>query len=71
MPNGFRIRMLLYHHYRHSCVTVLGPKPIEIIKGWYDGFWSLLEFGMQKIILIIITGFAIALSPTVNNGIAN
>ena len=41
---------------------------MDIIRGWYDGFYSLLEFGMQ-IVLIIITGFAIALSPFVKNGI--
>jgi len=68
MPNAFVFAMLLTIITGIIAFTWLGPKPIEIIKGWYDGFWSLLEFGMQ-IILIIITGFAIALSPTVNNGI--
>ncbi|MDJ0840828.1 MAG: TIGR00366 family protein [Acidobacteriota bacterium] len=34
----------------------------EMIGGWYRGFWLLLEFSMQ-IILILVTGFAIALSP--------
>lgn len=36
----------------------------EVIDDWYRGFWILLEFGMQ-IVLILTTGYAIALSPAV------
>lgn len=37
--------------------------PLSDITGhWYRGFWMLLEFGMQMV-LILTTGFAIALSP--------
>ncbi len=42
--------------------------PIKIITSWYDGFFDLLGFAMQ-IILIIITGFSIALSPIIKSGI--
>jgi len=35
---------------------------VELTGHWYDGFWMLLEFGMQMV-LILSTGFAIALSP--------
>ncbi len=41
---------------------------IKILESWYDGFWTLLEFGMQMV-LLIITGYSIALSPLVNKGI--
>lgn len=41
---------------------------ITILESWYDGFWTLLEFGMQMV-LLIITGYSIALSPFVNKGI--
>ena len=41
---------------------------IKILQSWYDGFWTLLEFGMQMV-LLIITGYSIALSPLVNKGI--
>ena len=37
----------------------------KIIDDWYRGFWILLEFGMQMV-LILSTGFAIALSPIVS-----
>ncbi|HIB48317.1 MAG TPA: short-chain fatty acid transporter [Flavobacteriaceae bacterium] len=68
MPNAFVFAMLLTIITGLIAFVWLGAKPMEIVTGWYDGFYSLLEFGMQ-IVLIIITGFAIALSPLVNNGI--
>ena len=43
-------------------------QPINILQGWYDGFWSLLSFGMQ-IVLIIITAYCIAQSSPVKKGI--
>jgi len=36
--------------------------PARVTGHWYRGFWMLLEFGMQMV-LILATGFAIALSP--------
>ena len=42
----------------------VGARPTEILSGWYDGFWMLLEFGMQMV-LILSTGYAVALSPPV------
>ena len=42
--------------------TDAGPK--AVVDAWYKGFWILLEFGMQMV-LMLTTGFAIALSPTV------
>ena len=41
---------------------------IDILQGWYDGFWNLLAFGMQ-IVLIIITAYCIAESEIVKRGI--
>jgi short-chain fatty acids transporter len=36
--------------------------PFEMVKYWYDGFWTLLSFGMQMC-LILVTGHALATSP--------
>ena len=36
--------------------------PLDVVQSWYDGFWDLLGFGMQ-IVLLLVTGYAIALSP--------
>ncbi len=68
MPNSFVFAILL------TLITALGAflwldaTPIRIITSWYDGFFDLLGFAMQ-IILIIITGFSIALSPIIKSGI--
>jgi short-chain fatty acids transporter len=39
-----------------------------VLDAWYRGFWLLLEFGMQ-IVLVLATGYAIALSPIAGRGI--
>jgi len=41
------------------------PEPFVFgatVDGWYKGFWLLLEFGMQ-IVLILSIAYAVALSP--------
>jgi len=68
MPDAFVFAMLLTVLTALMSFFWLGTSPLKIIESWYDGFWSLLEFGMQ-IVLIIVTGYAIALSPIVNKGI--
>ena len=35
---------------------------MDILQAWYTGFWMLLEFGMQMV-LILVTGYSIAISP--------
>lgn len=45
-------------------LTVTPSSGIETLQAWYRGFFGLLEFGMQ-VVLILTTGFAIALSPAV------
>ncbi len=68
MPDAFVFALIL------TLVTALisffwiGATPLKIIQSWYDGFWTLLEFGMQMV-LLIITGYSIALSPIVEKGI--
>ncbi|WP_370479836.1 short-chain fatty acid transporter [Tamlana flava] len=68
MPNAFVFAILL------TFITVIGAylwldvTPMKIITSWYDGFYDLLGFAMQ-IVLIIITGFSIALSPIIKRGI--
>ena len=68
MPNSFVFAIVLTLITALGAFFWLGSTPLKIIESWYDGFWSLLEFGMQ-IVLIIVTGFSIALSPVVNKAI--
>jgi short-chain fatty acids transporter len=68
MPDAFVFAILLTIITAFISILWLNIPVIKVIQSWYEGFWSLLEFGMQ-IVLIVITGFAIALSPIVNKGI--
>lgn len=68
MPDSFVFAILLTLICSVLALTVAGARPFAVIEGWYKGFWSLLEFGMQMV-LILVTGFAIALSPIVGRQI--
>lgn len=68
MPNAFVFAILLTLVTAICAFIWLGASPLKIIESWYNGFFTLLEFTMQ-IVLIIITGFSIALSPIVKRGI--
>ena len=68
MPNAFVFAILLTLLVALSAFFWIDASPINIITSWYDGFFDLLGFAMQ-IVLIIITGFSIALSPIVKKSI--
>ena len=36
--------------------------PADMVQYWGDGFWNLLEFGMQMV-LVLVTGFVLASTP--------
>lgn len=68
MPNAFVFAIVLTILTGVISFLVMDASVIKIIESWYKGFFDLLSFGMQ-VVLIVITGFSIALSPAVNKGI--
>jgi short-chain fatty acids transporter len=64
LPDPFVFAVLLTVITAAVAMVWVGASPAQVITGWYNGFWMLLEFGMQMV-LIIATGYAIALSPLV------
>lgn len=68
MPDAFVFALLLTLITALGAYLFMGSQPIDIITAWYGGFFDLLEFGMQ-IVLIIITGYSIALSPIIGKGV--
>lgn len=68
MPNAFVFALLMTLFTMVAAFFWTGSSPMHILSAWYNGFWSLLEFGMQ-IVLIIVTGFSIAISPFIRKGI--
>jgi short-chain fatty acids transporter len=49
-------------------VVFTDSAPVDVTDHWYRGFWMLLEFGMQMV-LILTTGYAIALTPIASRAI--
>tara|TARA_R110002167_G_scaffold36675_13_gene115779 strand:+ start:4187 stop:5584 length:1398 start_codon:yes stop_codon:yes gene_type:complete len=68
MPDAFVFALVLTIVTALIAFFWIGASPMNIIQAWYDGFWTLLAFGMQMV-LLIVTGYSIALSPVVEKGI--
>ena len=68
MPDAFVFALILTLISGIGAWIWVGTSPLVIIESWYKGFWMLLEFGMQMV-LLIITGYSIALSPLLSKGI--
>ncbi|MGJ8662698.1 MAG: short-chain fatty acid transporter [Marinicella sp.] len=64
MPDAFVFALILTIVTALSAFFWTDSSAVTIISSWYDGFWILLSFGMQMV-LILSTGFAIALSPPI------
>lgn len=52
-----------------AAVLTQGSSPLEVISIWGDGFWSLLTFSMQML-LVLVTGYMMASTPLVRRGLA-
>jgi len=59
MPSAYVFALVLTFLTGLTAFLFTEASSIAILQGWYNGFWSLLEFGMQ-IVLIIITAYCIA-----------
>jgi len=62
IPEPFVFALVLTVLVAALAWAAAGTPVSELTGHWYRGFWMLLEFGMQMV-LILATGFAIALSP--------
>lgn len=61
IPDSFVFALVLTIITEIAALLCTEVTIIESIQAWYNGFWMLLEFGMQMV-LILITGYSIALS---------
>ena len=68
MPSAYVFALLLTLFTGLMAFIWTDASFMNVLSGWYDGFWSLLAFGMQ-IILVIVTAASIAQSETVKKGI--
>lgn len=64
IPDAFVFALVLTLLVGVLALLFADAKPKTVVDAWYRGFWILLEFGMQMV-LMLTTGFAIALSPAI------
>lgn len=64
MPSPFLFAIILTYVAALAAFLSEGAGATEIALSWYGGFWDLLEFGMQMV-LILVTAFVVAYHPRV------
>ncbi|RID83329.1 short-chain fatty acid transporter [Peribacillus asahii] len=62
MPDPFLLVIVLTFFVIGLAVFLTDSTPAQIVGYWGDGFWNLLEFSMQMV-LIVVTGHVMASSP--------
>ena len=55
-----------YFFCGYPCSFYDNDTPTQVLGFWGDGFWNLLEFSMQMV-LIVVTGHVMASSPFFRN----
>jgi short-chain fatty acids transporter len=68
MPSPFVFAIILTYVAGLAAYFSEGSTPVEVALAWYGGFWNLLQFAMQMVI-ILVTGFVVAYHPKVLSGI--
>ena len=64
MPSPFLFAVLLTYAAGIAAFIFEGSGPVEVAQAWYGGFWSLLTFAMQMV-LILVTANVVAYHPRV------
>ncbi|MGJ7459158.1 short-chain fatty acid transporter [Halomonas sp. RA08-2] len=64
LPDPYIFVLLLTLIAAVAAIAVERQTPLAVMRMWGDGFWSLLTFSMQML-LVLVTGFMLASSPPV------
>jgi len=62
LPDPFLFAIVLTFVVFIMGIIINKQSPLSMVKYWGDGFWNLLSFSMQMV-LILVTGFVLASSP--------
>ena len=68
MPSPFVFAILLTYVAAVAAFVSEGSSIADVAMAWYGGFWNLLTFAMQMVI-ILVTGTVVAYNPSVRGGI--
>ncbi|MFB2531840.1 short-chain fatty acid transporter [Paracoccus sp. p4-l81] len=69
LPDPFALVMTLTLVVMIAAIAVEGASPAAVVRMWGDGFWGLLAFGMQMV-LVLVTGFILASTPLIKGWLA-
>ncbi|MFD0860391.1 short-chain fatty acid transporter [Roseovarius aquimarinus] len=69
LPDPFVFVVVLTLIAGLAAVLGQGTGPLEVVTMWGDGFWSLLSFSMQML-LVLVTGYMMASTPLVRRGLS-
>jgi short-chain fatty acids transporter len=65
VPSPFIFAIVLTVIAYLAAIVLTPDGPLANVVNWYDGFWELLEFAMQMV-LVLVTGYAVADSKQVS-----
>lgn len=65
LPDPYLFVILLTLVAGFTAMGVESRSPLEVVVMWGDGFWGLLPFTMQMV-LVLVTGYMLALTPLVH-----
>ena len=68
LPDPYVLVLLLTLLVYAAGILFEGASPLAMARYWGDGFWQLLEFSMQMV-LVLVTGFILAKTPPVKRGL--
>ncbi|MCP1325823.1 short-chain fatty acid transporter [Halomonas sp. 707D4] len=69
LPDPYIFVLLLTLVAAVAAIAVERQTPLAVLRMWGDGFWGLLTFSMQML-LVLVTGFMLASSPPVKRLLA-
>lgn len=69
LPDAFIFVLVLTLIAALAAILTQGTDPVELVRIWGTGFWELLSFSMQML-LVLVTGFILASSPPVRQILA-
>ena len=70
LPDPFIFAIILTIVAFLAAMPLTGQGPIEMVKHWGNGVWSLLGFSMQMV-LVLVLGTAFATAPAIKNGLTS
>ncbi|MCA0919440.1 short-chain fatty acid transporter [Pseudooceanicola nanhaiensis] len=69
LPDPYIFVIILTVVVMAAAMLFEGHSPMAVATMWGDGFWALLQFAMQMV-LVLVTGYMMASTPLVRKGLA-